>query len=66
MIFPRLEMSITEIHEEVGTPKRTLYEYARRPKQKYAWRYRKNGKWWFNTEQLAKEIEKDRIYGRRR
>ncbi len=60
MQFPRKVMSLTEIHREMGISTYLLRCIARTPGQKCAFRTSATGqgKIWFDTDKLTKELEK--------
>ena len=58
MKFPRPVMSVTEIHEECGISKSFLRDMAHVPGQKCAFQKPEGRKFWFDTEKLARQMEK--------
>lgn len=51
-------MSVTEIHEECGISKSFLRDMAHVPGQKCAFQKPEGRKFWFDTEKLARQMEK--------
>lgn len=60
MQFPRKIMSLPEVRNEMGIPDDMLRCIAHTPGQKCAFRKSATGqgKIWFDTDKLAKELEK--------
>ncbi len=60
MQFPRKVMSLPEVRGEMGIPDDMLRCIAHTPGQKCAFRKSATGqgKIWFDTDKLAKELEK--------
>lgn len=60
MQFPRKVMSLPEVRDEMGIPDNMLRYIAHTPGQKCAFRKSATGqgKIWFDTDKLAKELEK--------
>lgn len=60
MQFPRKVMSLPEVRSEMGIPDDMLRCIAHTPGQKCAFRKSATGrgKIWFDTDKLAKELEK--------
>ena len=58
MTFPRKIMSTREIHEECGLPEKYLRQMAHVPGQKCAFRKPGGRKFFFDTDKLARQMEK--------
>ena len=58
MKFPRPIMSATEIQNECGLSRRFLIDMAHVPGQKCAFQKPGGKKFWFDTEKLARQMEK--------
>lgn len=54
MQYPRPLMSITELHNEMALPIRSLKEAAHVPGQKFARKTTGGGKWLFETAEYEK------------
>lgn len=65
MQFPKKVMSLTEVRDEIGIADYMLRCIAHTPGQKCAFRMSATGqgKIWFDTDKLAKELEKRSVRG---